>query len=513
MSIGKRFSHSTDGAELEKMALTTSPFPNSDKWSLEYLPEILFYLKLPKSKYEGQPVELLKENGKVVTVGEEEKPLRAFPILPRHISVEVEGWLVEAWRRLDPRITYTDILDRQTEVPERRISKLDKNALSNRCTRECRKVLGSWTCYDKRDIPHRTDVEAIEKLSHENILLNTVLNICPGRQDRLNRVRMVRKSGDDWGKLYAEPCEFDATDMHKMTFPLDHFILKSEVPLGGFHSMDDTMMAAWELSLILQERARLHKQYSWATLPDRCKPASWYDRTGGGKRVENDSFDGGCPVCTWVPGRDQLLHKEWIDEVRSASSKPANRKPAAKKGASSGSSKRRKLDNGIGQITSLHTVEDVDKECECCKETDAFSESGSAYREYPSEQFLRGEIKSYFRDPDHIEEALVGDVVGSTEEHSRVDDNKRDSVTAHRTEHFGDVETGDESLAEDLELRLVSLICTPQHGLKVTLLLYSGLRSTPHIIHHRLLFLKSVSQHVPSRATSIQLRLNCRPPR
>ena len=463
------FSQPIDGAKPENMALTTSSFPNSDEWSLENLPEILFYLKLPKSEYEGQPIELLEENGKVVKVGKDGKPLRAFPILPRHISVEVEGWMVEAWRRLDPRITYADILDRQTEDPERGIVKLDKNALSNRCTRECRKVLGHWTSYDKRDIPHRTDVEAIEKLSYQNILLNTILDVCPGRQDRLNRVCMVRKSGDDWGKLYAKPCEFDATDLHEKTFPLDHFILKSEVPLDGLHSMDDTMLAAWELSLILQERARLHNQYSWATLPDRCKPVSWYDRTGGGKRIQNDTFDGGCLVCTWVPGRDQLLHKEWIDEVRSACSKPANRKPAAKKGASSGSSKRRKLDNGTGQNTSVDAAKDVDKECECCKETDAFFESGAAHKEYPSEQFRRGEIKSYFRDPDHIEEAQVDDVVGSTEVHSRVDDHKRDSVAMHRAEHSGNLETGGESWAEDLEIRLVCPICTPAHVLEIVL--------------------------------------------
>ncbi|ERF70085.1 hypothetical protein EPUS_00272 [Endocarpon pusillum Z07020] len=464
-----------DGAKLETLALTTSSFPNSDKWSLENLPEILFYLKLPKSEYEGQPIELLEEDGKVVRVGKDEKPLRAFPILPRHISVEVEGWLVEAWRRLDPRITYADILDRQTECPERMIRKLDRNALSNRCTRECRKVLGSWTSYDKRDIPHRTDVEAIEKLSYQNILLNTILDVCPGRQDRLKRVRMVRKTGDDWGKLYAEPVEFDATDLHEKTFPLDHFILKSEVPLDGLHSMDDAMLASWELSLILQERARLHKQYSWATLPDRCKPVSWYDRTGGGKRVQNDTFDGGCPVCTWVPGRDQLLHKEWIDEVRSACSKPASRKPAsrkpasrkpasrkpaAKKGASSGSSKRRKLDNGTGQNTSIDPAKDVDKECECCKETDAFIESGSACSKYPSDKFRRGEIKSYFRDPDHIGEAQVDDVVRSTEVHSRVDDHKRDSMTMHSAEHFGDFETGGEGSAEDLEIHMWAPIDT-----------------------------------------------------
>lgn len=456
-------------AKPETMALTTSSFPNSDKWSLKNLPEILFYLKLPKSEYEGQPIELLEEDGKVVKVGKDEKPLRAFPILPRHISVEVEGWLVEAWRRLDPRITYADILDRQTECPERNIRKLDKNALSNRCTRECRKVLGSWTSYDKRDIPHRTDVEAIEKLSYQNILLNTILDVCPGRQDRLNRVRMVRKTGDEWGKLYVETCEFDAKDLHEKTFPLDHFILKSEVSLDGLHSMDDTMLAAWELSLILQERARLHEQYSWATLPDRCKPVSWYDRTGKGKPVQNDTFDGGCSVCTWVPGRDQLLHKEWIDEVRSACSKPGKRKPAAKKGASSGSSKRRKLDNGTGQNTSIVSAQDVDKGCECCKETDASFESGSSHSEYPSDKFRRGEIKSYFRDPDRIEEAQVDDVVRSTEVHSRVDDHKRDSVTMHPAEHSRDLEVGDEGWAGDLEIRLVCLIYTPAHVLEVVL--------------------------------------------
>jgi hypothetical protein len=439
---------STDGIMPDLEADRTSSFPNSDKWSKDNLPEILLYIIPPVSEYEGQPVGFIQENGRAVKIGEHGKPLRDFPILPRHISCNVEGWLVEAWRLIDPRITYADILDRQTEDHVNRIFKLDKNALQNRCRRECRMALGSWTSSsERRNDPYRADVETIEKLSYQNITLNTILNVCPIRQDRLTKVRLVTRSPDGKGKLVAEPCEVNATNVYETTFPIDHFVLKSEVSADGLHSMDDSMMAAWELSLILQERGRLHMASHWSKLPDQCKPPAWFERTTN-KRVDNGTFDGGCPVCTWVPGRDQILHKAWIDEVRSACSKPTTRKTAAKSGSSSTSSKRRKLADGKSQAVSADRADEASKDCQCCKEAESVHNFGT------SAQVELGEIKSYFRDPDRIEEAQTNSQAGSNKGCVTADKGGRRNMIEQKGKQG--VELGSGAGEQDWESQVVS---------------------------------------------------------
>lgn len=417
--------------------LTNSAHPHSDEWSEEDLPEILFYLKPPKSEFEGKPVQLLKENGQLVKVWGENRPLKDFPILPRRIALDVPGWMVEAWRRLDPRITYGDILDRQIADPAKGLKKLDKNALQNHCGRECRRLLGLWMGYDRRTVPHRTHVEAIESLSYQNIMLNTVLNVCPGRQDRLTKVRFVKRSLDGEGRYYAELCEVDETNVGKTTFPIDHFVLKSETTRGGVHKMDDGMLAAWELSLILQERAQIHGFNHWKKLADSCRPVTWFDRTAK-KRTANDTFDGGCAVCTWVPGRDQLLHKEWMDAIKASCNEPGKRKLSATKGSTSQVSKKRKLEEEKKEHVSKETKSESAEDCPCCQEAASTHDSGSSSEQYPSERFRSGQIVSFFRDADSDsdsnDEAMVESVADSHVEHSFTEERREGEQAA---EHNG----------------------------------------------------------------------------
>ncbi len=273
-------------------SLETTDFPHKDEWSENNLPEILFYIELPASIYEGLEKNPLLEDGKpVMSDGREPRHIRDFEVLPRNISLDVPGWLVEAWRHLDTRISYRDILDRQQEDPDLGLVKHSKNALQNHCRRECRKVLNSWVEYGRRDEPHRTEVEAIEGLTYENIVHNTTLNRCNAMPDRLVKVRLERRHDD--GLYYAVPLEVTSTNRLETTLPLDHFLHGGEAG-----EMTQSMSKAWEMYLILTERAEVHGLDHWSKLPRMCLPVSWYDRTRV-KSVPNDTYDGGCAICTW----------------------------------------------------------------------------------------------------------------------------------------------------------------------------------------------------------------------
>ena len=281
------------------LSLVTSDFPHKAEWSQIDLPDILFHIQPPISEYEGVKVEDLIENGEpVVSDAPDRHKIRHFEILPRHISIDAPGWLVEAWRRLDTRIGYQDILDRQYADPSLGLKKLTKNALQNHCRRECRKVLNTWVEYGRRNEPHRTEVESIEGLSYENITFNTTLKRSLIFSNRLVKVRLERKVED--GLYYAIPLEVTIENWRETTLPLGHFL-----PDGPPMDMTPEMHAAWEMYLILTERAAVHGYEHWSKLDRSCLPVSWYDRTRT-KSVPNDTYDGGCDICTWSLDREIL---------------------------------------------------------------------------------------------------------------------------------------------------------------------------------------------------------------
>jgi len=82
----------SDGELPFTRALETSHHPISSTWSAKNLPEILFYLNPPASKYQGQVAHPLidEETGKVA-LSDEGRQIKDYPILPRYISIEVEG--------------------------------------------------------------------------------------------------------------------------------------------------------------------------------------------------------------------------------------------------------------------------------------------------------------------------------------------------------------------------------------------------------------------------------------
>ncbi|KAL3474516.1 hypothetical protein BJX99DRAFT_260286 [Aspergillus californicus] len=76
------------------------------KWSLYNLPEILYRVR---SQIDDTRLLIPVRKTRHQVFG---KQVNDFTILPCRISSEVEGWRLEAWLRLDRRITAQDIIDR-----------------------------------------------------------------------------------------------------------------------------------------------------------------------------------------------------------------------------------------------------------------------------------------------------------------------------------------------------------------------------------------------------------------
>jgi hypothetical protein len=217
--------------------------------------------------------------------------------------------MIEAWRRIDSRISYQDILDRQRSDPDYGgigLKKSTPNALQNHCRRACRKILNNWVEYGRRDEPHRTEVEAIEELDYDNIVNNTVLNESAGFLGRLVKVRFQRLSDD--GLWHAEKMEVTEANIQETTYDINHFCGSALPGISETNLMTKCMVAAWEMSILLQERASVHGKQHWSKLDKQCLPTSWFDRLQQHQRtVANVTFDGGCAVCTWTEGREDAV--------------------------------------------------------------------------------------------------------------------------------------------------------------------------------------------------------------
>jgi hypothetical protein len=82
--------------------------PDQALWSQEHLPEVIYAFDRPanwlgRADLKDPPLKMYPIYGKF---------LRDIPILPDHISKDVEGWRLEAWFRFDPRVRKDDLVDR-----------------------------------------------------------------------------------------------------------------------------------------------------------------------------------------------------------------------------------------------------------------------------------------------------------------------------------------------------------------------------------------------------------------
>ncbi|KAK5553150.1 hypothetical protein LTR46_008863 [Exophiala xenobiotica] len=286
-------------------ALVTSYFPHKNEWNEDNLPDILFYLVPPKNINSTQTPQNITVFGKPL-LDHGGRPIRDFDVLPRRISVNVDGWLLETWRRLDSRITYNDIRDRM--VPDAAYGNgiglvvPSNNSLQNHCRRDCRALLNNWTDWDKRGgETTRTDVETIEKLTSYNVACNTVLDVVtlwPQTAQEKHRLRKAKLVRNNHGRLSMEPIVVTTDNWMQTTYALDHFTRGLGAGVAGYVPLNEARLAAWELLLVLQERADTHGVQHWSELTKTCLPTSWFERTAD-KAVPNDTYDGGCQICTW----------------------------------------------------------------------------------------------------------------------------------------------------------------------------------------------------------------------
>ncbi|KAF7119016.1 hypothetical protein CNMCM5793_008656 [Aspergillus hiratsukae] len=84
----------------------TTPHGDQTYWSLENLPDVLYVLR-PRTNYRKSRHRVYKTTNAITG-----KQINDFAVLPSQISSNVEGWRLEAWMRLDRRITEQDIIDR-----------------------------------------------------------------------------------------------------------------------------------------------------------------------------------------------------------------------------------------------------------------------------------------------------------------------------------------------------------------------------------------------------------------
>ncbi|KAL4870526.1 hypothetical protein BDV12DRAFT_195250 [Aspergillus spectabilis] len=148
----------------------TSFHPDQDDWSWTNFPDVLYKLSPT-----GERTQRHEEPG-YLPYRIHGRKLRNLPVLPDNISSTVEEFRVEAWQRLDPRVTLTDITNRMH--PNFRIK---NNALQQRGVRFRQAFhLLAWNSGNKRSA--QLEAELFEKMEELglDIRSNSTRGITPG---------------------------------------------------------------------------------------------------------------------------------------------------------------------------------------------------------------------------------------------------------------------------------------------------------------------------------------------
>ncbi|KAF7597371.1 hypothetical protein BBP40_006312 [Aspergillus hancockii] len=236
----------------------TCPHPYHSPFSEVHLPPLLFRMDAPIDEDLPQ-LNPLVENGQVAH-DHEGKEIRAFPFLPRYITSNPSGWLLEYWMRTDLRLTYRDIRARMSASAR---LKPAENALNMRRERDARRPLhlSCWT-YRRGAVGRMTkiDIERVEHWSLDQIRYNTTMDI-------------VYADGGDGEAFQLADRALASAD--PMTYPLDYFL-----DMGRGEMPSERILAAQGIFFRLSERARELGLASWRFLPEGEYPDSFRYNTG-----------------------------------------------------------------------------------------------------------------------------------------------------------------------------------------------------------------------------------------
>lgn len=163
------------GGDEENPCNTTSYIRSEFGWCDDCLPIIIGQLDPDLSTYKfGLPVPFLKENGETV-LDAHGNPIRDFQFLPRYLSSKLEPWRYEAYKRMDPRLTYTDLWARMP----RSTTDINRNQINNERVRKVRRPFHCYAWDTKGPKLPKQIVLAAEFWTPNQIAYNTTWEIGP----------------------------------------------------------------------------------------------------------------------------------------------------------------------------------------------------------------------------------------------------------------------------------------------------------------------------------------------
>ncbi|MCJ1478694.1 hypothetical protein MMC13_007375 [Lambiella insularis] len=307
-------STSTSGQRLStsRQVLSTSPHlipPGGDEdnpynvtsyirsefgWSEDCLPIIIGQLDPDLDTYRhGAPVPHLDENGKVAWDAHGNL-IRDFPFLPRYLSSRLEPWRYEAYKRMDPRLTYTDLWARMPKTT----TDINRNQINNERLRKVRRVFNCLAWDTKGPKLPKQNVLAAEFWTPNQIAHNTTWEIGP------QGIR--RGKSDIW-------------------LPLDTYLTSGVPHIAGQRVQD-----------ALNERARLLAVARGAgvskieDIPAHLRPEMWSARVGRrqlkGADPESDNAESSGEDDTPLITRSARFKTVSVRETHSISSQPVRKR-------------------------------------------------------------------------------------------------------------------------------------------------------------------------------------------
>ncbi|KAK5945389.1 hypothetical protein PMZ80_002594 [Knufia obscura] len=218
--------------------------------------------------------------------------LRFFSFLPRYISWNVEGALLEFWFRLDHRLEMNDILMRIESGGTGNPAAANARNTFNMRRLRFRNEVGIMAWNDCRTWPVKNDVAYIGSLTPEQICLNTSMIV-----DVPNR-RFLKP-------VFSDAACTDQVGYMDAGLRFGHFLHSLVTTVPSRRMLAGIMLKhrVQELA-ILQDRG--YRPDNWTTLDRRDEPGWWNDRTAGNRENaeeerEIDELEG------------SYTHREWME--------------------------------------------------------------------------------------------------------------------------------------------------------------------------------------------------------